>query len=195
MMESEWLKQADLLAYLFARELGQSREQYQDFLPKLFPQPDSYRARFTTPLLVQPPIGRLTIVRMLEVAEIVNYLPDLNNLKDWQKDPQNFRTPNIAYAVWLHDGSRNLKRSPKDIRGSLASDERGGTYLEGVTLVIQYPDISRKHYLDLPGSQYGSGNVPCLDRWLGQIGLSDSWDDGASFFYGSVVAGRQIVTK
>lgn len=156
-LEPEWLKQADRLADRFAKILDQSRYQYMDSLP-MFPQPDRDRAGFDTALLVQVPTPKLTIAMMLEVAEIINNLPNLITLKDRPTDLRNFHTPDMSYAVLLYVGTRNLHA-------------RGGTYLEGVNLAIQDSDILID-YLPLPGSQYGgAGVVPCLRRcrWSGRF--------------------------
>lgn len=192
-LTKEWDRQADRLAYLFATDLGLSRDQYMDGLPRFSSQPKSYRGRFDTPLLVQTSSDKLTLARMLEVAGIVNYL--FTEVKGWQIDPAKFKTPEGPYATWLHDGLRNLDKSIKDVRAGLVSDERGGTIYDGVALVIQNPDILKDCFLDLPGSQYRSDDAPCLFLWDGHPGLNDRPVNYAHFEFGSVVAGRNVVTR
>ncbi|QQG43257.1 MAG: hypothetical protein HYW45_03580 [Candidatus Daviesbacteria bacterium] len=194
-LETEWLIKANRLAFLYAKELGQSREQYIDYLPKFEPQPESYRYRFYIPAIVQVPQGKLTLVRMLDILGVTNYLLNLRDIKDWQKDPQKFKTPNKPYTTYLHDGLINLGRTPRDVRSSLVYGERGGTVFDGLALLAQDPDILKNHYLDLPGSQYGSGGVPFLGGWGARPGLRYFRDDSVGPKGGSVVAGRNIVTK
>src|SRR5258708_2747864 len=55
----DWNKQADKLAYLFARDLGQSRQQYIDVLPRFSNQPEAYKGRPDIPTLVQVPTEKL----------------------------------------------------------------------------------------------------------------------------------------
>src|SRR3989344_971359 len=134
-LDKEWSKQAGKLAYLFAKLLGQSRDEYKDGLPQFAPQPEAYKGRLNIPVLVQTPSAKLTLARIVEVAEvdgqkIVSYL-ELDEVQDWQKDPGKFRTPETAYATWLSDGSTNLNRSVKSVRAGLAVDERGGTVFDG----------------------------------------------------------------
>lgn len=195
-LEAVWLRQVGILADLFAGQLGQSKDQYMDSLPKFGPSPIDYEVKFGPPVIVQVPQGKLTFAKMLEIQVVTNYLPNLKDLKDWQKDPQKFKTPNRPYVTYLHDGSRNLNRSPRDVRLSLISDERGGTVFDGLALLAQNPGILKHHYLDLPGSQYGSGGVPCLVGWGGGPGLDGcDWVGFAGPGFGSVVAGRNVVTK
>lgn len=194
-LEIKWLKQAEQLADLFANELGQSRDQYIESLPKFEVQPEGYRGRFDSPMIVQVPQGNLTLVRMLEIQGVTNYLSYPRELKDWQRDSQKFTTPKRPYATWLHDGSRNLNKAPRDVRKALSADERAGTVVDGLAILAQNPDILKNHYLDLPGYQYESDDVPYLVVWCSGPGLDYYWDDSADPRCGSVVAGRKIVTK
>ena len=169
-LDKVWELQANRLADHFASELGQSKNQYMDSLPKLNPQPENYGDRFDLPMIVQTPTRKLTLARMCEIVGIVNYLSDPKELKDWQKDSGKFKTPANSYITWLNDGSRNKERSVEDVRKSLLEDERGGTVYDGLALFIQNPDILKSHYLDLPGSQYGSDRAPCLREGGGVVG-------------------------
>ncbi len=187
--QNEWERQAYNLANRFAAELGQSRDQYMAGLPKFTDQPEAYKGRFDAELLVQVPTQKLTLARILEIAGVTNYL-DLGKVKNWDKDPQKFKTPENIYIAWLHDGSRNKKRSVRDVRASLLADERGGTVYEGLALFIQNPDILKDHYLDLPGSQFGSDYAPSLNDWHGEPKLHASHVDNAYSHWGSVVVGR-----
>lgn len=193
-LEAEWVKQANRLADLFAAELGFSKEEYMDKLPKFRSQPESYQGRFNIPLLVQTPVGKLILPRMCEIAGVISYL-DSKKVKDWQKDPNKFKTPVTPYVTWLHDGSMNLGRKIMDVRIGLAADERGGTVYDGLALFVQNPDILKHHYLDLPGSEVSSDYAPCLNFWYGRPELDGDWVDGADPDCGSVVAGRNIVTR
>lgn len=191
-LNREWERQASRLADLFASELGQSRDEYVEGLPRFSPQPEGYKGRFDTPVIVQTSTSKLTLARMLEIAGIVNYLK-LENVQDWREDK--FRTPNAPYITWLHDGSRNLNRSVKGVRAKLADDERGGTVFDGIALLQQDPQILKRRYLDLPGSQYGFDCAPRLGLWDGRPGLRCRFVDRAGDGWGSVVAGRNIVTR
>src|SRR3989344_7181890 len=163
-LEVEWLKQANVLAELFARILGKSGDEYRDSLPRFVPQPESYRGRLNTQVIVQVPQRRLTLRRMLAAQEVAASRSDIKGLRHWHKDPQVFRTPDTPYTTYLDDGSRNLNRTLREVRASLKSDERGGTPFDGLALLVQNPDILRRHNLALSGFQLGPGKVPALFR-------------------------------
>lgn len=194
-LDKEWERQTDTLAYLFANELGQSRDEYIARIPRFTSQPSG---RLNIPVLVQTPTAKLTLARMLDIAGIV-YYGNLDMLKDWVGDPRNFRTPACSYATWLDDGNRNLDRSVQDVRDGLDVGERGGTVLDGVALYLKDRDILKLHFLDLPGSQIGSeigsDRSPYLSFWFNRPRLCGGWIDGVDPEFGSVVAGRNIVTR
>ncbi|MDO8619448.1 MAG: hypothetical protein Q7R49_05935 [Candidatus Daviesbacteria bacterium] len=192
-LNDAWLKNADQLAYLYAKELGyQSKDEYMDSLPEFD------KERFETPVIVQVPQGKLTLARMLAIQGITKRLPNLRDLKDWQKDPQKFRTPKTPYVTYLHDGSRNLNKTPAIILENLASDERGGTIFDGLALLAKKPDILIDHFIDLPGSQYaqyGPVCFPYLYQWDGKVYLDRRLVITPNSLYGSIIAARNIVTK
>jgi len=192
-LDKQWQAQASRLADLFASPLGRSRDEYMEGLPRFSEQPYGCRGRFEIQLLVQTPTRKLDLVRMLALTGVTNYL-EPKNVKDWQEDSGKFRTPDAPYVTWVNDGSKNLNRSVQDVRNNLASDERGGTVFDGLALFIQKPNILKAQYLDLPGSQVGSGRAPSLNLWHGQPRLGAGFVDVADPEWGSVVAGRQIVT-
>ncbi len=199
-LNDAWLKNADKLAYLFSEELGyQSKDEYMDSLPEFDPQPESHKERFETTVIVQVPVkGKLTLSRMLAIQEVTNRLPNLKDLKDWQQDPQKFKTPKVPYVTYLHDGSRNLGKAPAIVVENLASNERVGTIFDGLALLAQNPDILKDHYIDLLGSQYaqyGPICFPYLYQWDGKIYLDRRLFITANSLYGSVIAARNIVTK
>lgn len=190
-LDNEWYRQVVQNFYLYGRELGiKSRWQYEDGMPKFPSQPSE---QLNIPALVQTPHGKLTLVRMLEILEFSFNKDVVKEFKDWEADPQGFQTRNNPYATWMHDGKINLKRKPMDIRAELAEHERGGNLLDGLALAgVVYPAVLKDHYLDLPGSQYGSAFAPGLfwgdvRPWLdyGRVGI-------ARPLWGSVVAGRNI---
>ena len=194
--EREWVRLQEELAHNFAKPLKMSRWQYLDTLPNFTLQPIEYQGRFDILGLVQPPQPEkgLSFKKILDIVGL-SYNPAVLKMQDWQGDKGRFRTPAIAYAIWLEDGSRNLNVKPAVVRENLLEDERGGTGLDGVFLYVADRGLLRRHYLDLPGSQVGAVRVPCLALWSDEPGLSYALVDGAAPDFGSVVAGRKIVTK
>lgn len=195
--ETEWVRQQEELASLFAKQLKMSRWQYLDTLPIFTPQPEEYRGRkeqFDTVVLVQPPTQKLSLRRILEISGL-SYDPGVLKMEDWQGDKGGFKTPSVAYATWLSDGSNNLNVAPSVVRTNLAEDVRGGTGLDGVFLYVADRGVLRHHFLDLPGSQVGAGSVPYLRLWSGEPRLDCDWVGHADPYGGSVVVGRKIVTK
>lgn len=194
--EREWVRLQEELAYLFAKSLRMPRWQYVDNLPIYTPQPVEYRDRFDTLVLIQPPQPEkgLPFKKILDILGL-SCDPEVLKMEDWQGDRGKFRTPAIAYATWLEDGSRNVNVKPAVVRENLSADERGGTGFDGVFLYVADRGVLRRHYLDLPGSQVGAGNAPCLGLWGDGPEFNYGWVGYAGPSYGSVVAGRKIVTK
>ncbi len=192
----EWSRQADTLAYLFAKPLGVSRDQYIDGLPQFALQPETYKGRFDIPTLVPTPVPEkgLTARKMFELAGIKPYYDVDGMTKDWEKHPSGFVTPKAPYSTWLHDGTPNLNRKPEDVRSELPADARGGTLLDGLGLYLKDPKILEDHSLDLPGSQVGSGSAPFLYLWYGGPELLHAWVDDPDPGFGSVVGGNEIET-
>lgn len=183
-LNAEWQEQARRLAGLFATALGKTEEEYISELPKFEPQPKQFKGRFDVPIIVET---RVPLKRMLELAGINKYF-DVDSIRDWERSK--FNTPKIPYTTWLNDGSVNLNKSVDTVRKALKADERGGTVFDGIILCLKDPKILEHHYLDLPGSQVGSDNAPCLGRWYGQPGLDLSFVGDGNPRYGSVVAGK-----
>lgn len=187
-LEGEWQRQAQGLVNLgFHSELGLTEEEYLESLPKFTSQPDSFKGRLDTPVLVET---RISPKRQSELAGIQYFLDGLD-VKDWDKDPKSYTTPKTPYSIWLEDGKRNLNKKPEDIRKKLKGDERGGTEFDGIALYMSNPKILEHHFLDLPGTSVGSGYAPFLRLWSGGPELGDSFVDIAGPGFGSVVCGRQ----
>lgn len=116
-------------------------------------------------------------------------------MKDWQGDRGRFRTPNIPYATYLEDGTRNLGVKQSIVRENLLEDERGGTGLDGIFLWVSDRGVLRRHYLDLPGSEVGSGSAPYVGLWFDEPRLYYGWIGDAYPDSGSVVAGDKVITR
>lgn len=187
-LEAEWNRQAQNLAGLFAKELGfKTPEEYVATLPKFESQPENWKGRLDTPVLVET---RISTERQCELAGI-NYASDGLRKADWNKELKGYKTPDAPYATWLDDGRNHMNIKPRDVRKNLRADELGGTELDGIALYISDPKILKHHYLDLPGTAVESDYAAYLDLWLGRprlcCRLVVSTDPG----FGSVVRGRQ----
>lgn len=187
-LEKDWQKQAKQLAHLFAKEVGQSKDEYMDKLPKFSPQPEQFKGRLDTFVIAET---RVALPRMVKIVGIVPYY-DIVKTKDWQKDT--FRTPDRPYTTWLHDGSKNVEKSVETVRNNLAVDERGGTIYDGIGLYLKDSATLKHHSLDFPGSQVGADYAPFLFVWRVRPKLNDRWVGSEYTVFGSVVAGRDIKT-
>ncbi len=197
-LKTEWAKQAEQLAYLFARHLGMSREEYAATLPHFLPQPEAYRGRFDIPLIVSvhPKLG---IGRIARIAGITQYFDVADRTKDWKDRPNGFATPRVPYTTWVDNGRRSLGVSVDAVRGDLGADERGGNIFDGIALYLKDPTLLERHNLDLPGSQvdpnYVHDYAPSLYLMNGKPKLYCRRTDDAAWRFGSVLAGKQINTK
>lgn len=187
-LEEEWQRQAQGLIKLgFYSELGLTEEKYLESLPKFTPQPESFKGRLNTPVLVET---RISPKRQSKLAGI-QYVLDGLNVKNWDKDPKKYKTPDSPYTVWMDEGARNMNRKVQDVRRNLVSDERGGTELDGIALYIAKPNILQTRFLDLPGTSVRSVYAPSLDLWDGKPRLGYDFVAGADPEFGSLVCGRQ----
>lgn len=187
-LEAEWNRQAQNLAKLFAKELKfNTPGEYVATLPEFEPQPENWKGRLDTSVLVET---RISLKRQCELVGI-NYVSDGLRKTDWNKKLKGYTTPQAPYAAWLEDGGNNLNKKPENVKENLKTDELGGTELEGIALYISNPKILEHHYLDLPGTTDGSGYSACLRLWGGRPKLHCRWTDNAPPRFGSVVRGRQ----
>ncbi len=190
-LETEWLEQTQGFIELgFHKELNLSEEGYRDSLPKFGAQPEQFRWRFDTPVVVET---RIPVKRQCELVGIGYFLGGLE-VVDWADDSKDYRTPDKPYVTWLQDGKRNLNKAVKAVRNELDKDERGGTEFDGIALYIAHPQVLKDHFLDLPGTQVGSGFAPSLHLWFGGPGLYYFRVDPAHPEFGSVSCGREIRT-
>ena len=116
----------------------------------------------------------------------VSYLADtrVSNLADIPKGHY--------LAVDVEDGRVMLNTKPSVALAQFKRDKRfGGTVNEGISTVTYKPEILRHHFIDLPGSRYGGGSVPCLREGDGPR-LDAFWYDGAYPFYGSLSCGGRL---
>lgn len=187
-LEEEWQRQIQGFIKLgFHTELGQTEDEYAKRFPKFTSQPESFKGRLDTPVLVETEIDPKLQCELAEVGYILGGLikTDLNkNLLE------NYTTPEAPYAAWLEDGRNNINKKPKDIRKNLKDDEIAGTELDGITLYISNPKILEDHFLDLPGTAFGFAGSACLGLRDGRPDMSYRWVDDALPEFGSVVRGR-----
>lgn len=158
-LEKEWLRQARrLMAFGFRKELRMTEKQYLDSLPKFTPQPENFKGRLDTPILVET---RIDISRQCMLARIHYPLNSEGIIRqDWIHDPQGYQTPNFPYVMWTDEGKRNMNRKVEDVRKELADDERGGTEFDGVALYLVKPDILERHSIYLPGTTIDDNFYP-----------------------------------
>ncbi len=186
----EWRRQAENLASLFAEPLDMSRGEYVEKLPQFPDKPQEYEGILDIPVIVQPPQLGLSLSRILDIAGINYDSQAISGFEDWERS--GFKTPRRPYTTWLDDGSRFLGKTVEVARDGLASFERGGTHADGIGLYLKDPNILKAHYLDFPGSQFGSGSAPFLVLDGDEPWLLRYWVGSPDRRFGSVVAGREI---
>jgi hypothetical protein len=187
-LEEEWQRQIQGFIRLgFHTKLGLTGEDYTKRFPKFTPQPENFKGRLDTPVLVET---RISPKDQCELAGMRYALGGLAK-RDWNEKRKDYTTPKAPYATWLEDGRSNLGKKPEDVRKNLKDDEIAGTELDGIALYISNPKILEHHSLGLPGAAVGSDNAAYLDSWHGRPKLHYGWFDYADPKFGSVVRGRQ----
>jgi hypothetical protein len=186
----------------FHRELGLTEQEYLESLPKFFTQPESYKGRFDTPLLVETRIPAARLADLSSFEDPNYYAPGgwYLDLLDWEGDPKKFRIPNKPYTTWLNNSEMNLKESVDMIRANLKEDERMATIFDGIALYTSQPGILETRNIIFGGSVFKSGfesgSVPWLRNWYDRPGL-DSLDANEKLQpgYGNVTCGRKLGFK
>lgn len=196
-LELELKRQAKRYVELgYHKELGLTEQEYLESLPKFFTQPERYKGRFDTPLLVET---RIPATRLADLSELgdpsFSGVRDLD-LSDWEGDPQRFRTPNKPYTTWLNNSELNVKKSIDMIRSNLKEDERMTTIFDGIALYTSQPEILETFDLIMGGSVFESGSVPWLGNWY-NLPVLESVDASSEqgFGYGGFVCGRKLGLK
>lgn len=103
-------------------------------------------------------------------------------------------TPNAPYLIRdVENGAAMRNTSPDNCVKQFKKQGRFGlTTEEGIAIVIHKPETLSDHYIDLPGSRYGSDDVPSLWLYDGRPGLGCGWADGARSWWGSASCGSRI---
>ena len=98
--------------------------------------------------------------------------------------------PSRAYLEDVDDGKSMCGISPEDaIKKFNETNRLGLTLREGLALFRRNPKILQSHYLDLVGTRYYSGFVPCLYVFGGKPALNYDWEVYAGPQWGAPSAG------
>lgn len=171
----------------FHTKLGKTEEEYAMRFPRFTSQPESFRGRMDTPVLVETEISPKD---QCGLAGIPYFLDGLSKT-DWNQSLKDYTIPEAPYAAWLDDGRNHINKKVKDVRSNLKSDEIGGTELDGIDLYISNRKILEHHFLDLPGTSVESVSAAYLRLWDDEPGLYCRFVGSAGPGFGSVVRGRQ----
>lgn len=96
-------------------------------------------------------------------------------------------------AVDVEDGRVMWNTEPSVALAEFKRQRRfGGTVAEGIAVVTLEPEILRHHYIDLMGSRFDGGDVPCLDEVGDRPGLRARWVDNANPCYGALSCGGRL---
>ncbi len=185
-LAAEWSRQAQNLAGLFAKELKfKTQEEYIATLPKLEPQPDAWRGRFDTPLIVET---RVSPKRQAELLGMRNFLDGLKKTDGNTK--KKYVLPKAPYTTWLNNGKDKFSKAPNAILKNLKADEIAANELDGIALYIANPDILDYQFLYLPGTIVEREYAAFLDLWYGLPRLDFNFVDSALPKFGVVLRGR-----
>jgi hypothetical protein len=103
-------------------------------------------------------------------------------------------TPNVPYLIRdVENGAAMRNTSPDNCVKQFKKQGRFGLVTEeGIAIVTHKPETLNDHYIDLPGSRYGSGSVPNLWLFDGRPELSYLWAADAHSRWGSASCGSRI---
>ncbi|MBI2041677.1 MAG: hypothetical protein HYT20_01480 [Candidatus Nealsonbacteria bacterium] len=176
-----------IIAAKIPETIGMTEPQFRDMAKELL-KPEKGQDNYLVvvgPKLLNPYQFMKHLVWQGKTGQNYLHLPNLTDAKDIIPNP-------YLYLIYdAEDGTQMLKVSPDNcIIEFQKQDRRGQTWFEGCSSVLQSGtqalDTDKGgHYMDLPGSRYGSGLVPCLSLWNGEPRLGASPSGGAGPRYGS----------
>ena len=117
------------------KALGMPEEEYQFSLPQPLWDPEAAAMGFDLLMLVEP---RVDFWIQLQHANIANYLSAA-----LLPDPGRVISTG-PYWLQVDPGKRHPGRTVREAEAGFLSGERGLTALEGVSLVLQHPEILSK---------------------------------------------------
>lgn len=180
--------QEELFDYQIETLVGKGLAQYE--------HADPFRNRVPEKglfLIVPPSPKKLDLKGLMAKVKLdgrtgANYL-DVAYLKDIGEYPAT-----ASLLTDIEDGRGRLNTKPMVSRENIASELRHpyNTW-RGIIHVTVFPWVLKHHYLDLVGTRYGEGDVPCLCVHDGRPALCGSWGDGAHPGWGAPSAGSVIV--
>jgi len=139
-------------------------------------QPEGYRKKFTTPVVVFGPRSGISIFEQCARAGVRVY-HDLSGVSH--------TCPKGMYLTWMQDGSRPVfSRENGDYQ--FASHERGATVYDAVAWVLTHEDVNAvlaDHYINLPGTKFGPHCVARLGRRNRKVDWSQSLSIGLTSPY------------
>ena len=154
----------------------------------------SQRKNFS-PIVIVPTEHWMSLVKKIPLMEVGGKKGfttlNLSELKtaDGVKIPES-----LAYLVVdVENGKAMLGRIPDEAVKQFKKEGRSPlTAEEGVAIILQHPEILKDHYMGLPGSRHGVGEV--ADLWLdgGKPRLSWDWADGSCAKWGSASCGSRV---
>ncbi|MDP2593545.1 MAG: DUF5701 family protein [bacterium] len=98
-------------------------------------------------------------------------------------------------AVDVEDGRAMLDKNPSVCLKRFRRARRfGGTLAEGISAVTYEPWVLRHHFIDFPGSRFGSDFVPCLAVY-DRPKLNARWKGNARPHYGSLSCGSRLAIR
>ena len=143
-------------------------------------------------LFIMVPQTALSLAELVERVEL-----DGKSGKNWLEEGRVedvVKTPKTHYlCLAVEDGRRMLNVSPGDAVKRFAKDGRSAyTAREGIFHAMYFPEVLKRHFMDLPGSRYGAGNVPGLDVYDGRPYLYYYWSFYANPGWGSASCGSRV---
>lgn len=171
----------------FHRILKLGEKEYAGSFPKFSPQPETYKGRFDTPILVETRISPFAQAKSIGLG-----YPLAIRGVDWEADPKGYRTPKEPYTAWIQDGTKYLGVPVAEVRKNLADDERGATEFDSIPLYIKKGlPLLVHHSVDLPGTDFPPDFAAYLSLDCGTPGICLSSLARPNANWGSATCGRQ----
>ncbi len=163
------------------------RRYSEDFvLPEGAKQPENYRNRFDTPVVVDPRVDSRTLLALLPRVKIEAPI-DISKIANLRG------VSGRNYLIWTNNGRMRHYFSVGEATGRFSKDQIGSTLSEVIAIFLQHPEYFEGRGIIAAGSRYEDGNRNILTPFVSN--LNDSVNIGAIAEYDPIRPGWGVSSR
>ena len=141
------------------------RRYSEDFvLPEGAKQPENYRNRFDTPVVVDPRVDSRTLLALLPRVKIEAPI-DISKIANLRG------VSGRNYLIWTNNGRMRHYFSVGEATGRFSKDEIGNTLSEVIAIFLQHPEYFEGSGIIAAGSRYEDTLTPFISKLNGSVNI------------------------